>query len=307
MAARLILHIGTEKTGSTAIQRFLSSQRDWLALQGYRVPHSLGAVEHRRFSLFFYQPGQKDDLTYTEGLDHLSHEEREAAINLWQHQLDEEISRTQDQSWIISSEHIHSRILHSENCMEVMSAFIKNRFDDVLVIVYLREPLNAALSLWSTAVLNGAALADLPLPDNEYWHRLCCHRSTTDQLEKWFPGHFQPRLFTPESWIDGDVIRDFSIATGIDLPSDYQTSTQRANTSLSWLSLSLIARLNQEGQPSRDLVRAIRESFDHLPSPTASALQKRAYDNAYAASNEWVRHHYFPSSPCLFETPRSQR
>jgi len=306
MAARLILHIGTEKTGSTAIQRFLSSQRDWLSLQGYGVPRSLGAIEHRRFSLFFYQPDQEDDLTHTEGLDQLSPEERNAAITLWQQELDDEITQAPDHSWIISSEHIHSRILHSESCMAKMSDFVNNRFDNVLVIIYLREPLNAALSLWSTAVLNGAALANLPLPDNEYWHRLCCHRATTDQLEKWFPGNFQPRLFTPENWIDGDVIRDFSSATGIDLPLDYQTSPHRANTSLSWLSLSLIARLNQEGRPSRDLVRAIRESFDHLPSPTASTLQKRAYDKAYAASNEWVRQHYFPSSACLFEASPKQ-
>jgi hypothetical protein len=307
MAARLILHIGTEKTGSTAIQRFLSSQRDWLSSQGYGVPRTLGAVEHRRFSLLFYQPCQQDDLTHSEGLDQLSPEERTAATTLWQQEFDDEITQAQNHTWIISSEHIHSRILHSESCVAKMSTFIRSRFDNVLLIVYLREPLNAALSLWSTAVLNGAALADLPLPDNEYWHRLCCHRSTIDQLEKWFPGHFKPRLFVPESWIDGDVIRDFSSVTGINLPANYQTSPQRANTTLSWLSLSLIARLNQEGQPSRDLVRAIRKSFDHLPSPMASALQKRAYDKAYAASNEWVRHHYFPSLTYLFEMPLSQR
>lgn len=303
MATRLILHIGTEKTGSTAIQRFLSKQREWLASQSYSVPRSLGSIEHRRFALFFYLPDQQDDLTRAEGLDGLSCEERQAAITKWQQDFDDEIMNTPNDSWVISSEHIHSRLLHSDACMVRMSAFIKERFDEVLVIVYLREPINAALSLWSTAVLNGAALTDLPLPDNEYWHRLCCHRSTIDQLEKWFPGCFQPRLFTPENWEGGDVIRDFSIATGIDLPLDYEASCQRANTSLSWLSLSLIARLNQEGRPSRDLIRAIRESFDHLPSPSASALQKRAYDNAYTASNEWVRQHYFPCSPSLFEPP----
>jgi hypothetical protein len=32
-------------------------------------------------------------------------------------------------------------------------------------------------------------------------------------------------------------------------------------------------------------------------------MQKRAYENAYATSNEWVRQRYFPSSRCLFEAP----
>jgi hypothetical protein len=306
VTARLILHIGTEKTGSTAIQRFLSSQREWLSLQGYAVPRSLGAVEHRRFSLLFYQPDQQDDLTYAEGLDQRSAEEKEAATTHWIKEFDNEIAQAPNHSWIISSEHIHSRILHREMCMSKLSDFIKDRFQKILVIVYLREPLSAALSLWSTAVLNGAALADLPLPDNEYWNRLCCHRSTTDQLQRWFPGHFQPRLFTPERWINGDVIGDFCLATGIDLPMDYQAGPQRANPSLSWLSLSLIARLNREGRPSRDLVKAIRESFDHLPSPIANASQKRIYNKAYAASNEWVRNHYFAASPYLFPPSSKQ-
>jgi hypothetical protein len=302
MTPRLILHIGTEKTGSTAIQRFLADHHEWLWDQGYAVPRSLGAVEHRRFTLFCYRPDQQDDITNTEGLEKLSADERLARLNCWKQELDNELAQAPDHSWIISSEHIHSRILHHESSMAALVSFIESRFMDVLVIVYLREPLSAALSLWSTAVLNGAALPDLPLPDNEYWNRLCCHQATLAQLEKWFPGHFQPRLFTPESWIDGDVIRDFTQATGIELPTDYQTAPQRANTSLSWLSLSLIAQLNQEGHPSRDLVRAIRESFDHLPSPMATTNHKRAYRKAYFKSNEWVRQNYFSSLPTLFNT-----
>lgn len=302
MASQLILHIGTEKTGSTAIQCFLARQRQWLSLQGYRVPQSLGAVEHRRFALLFYQLDQADDLTQKEGLDDLSAKDRAETVKRWEDALDHELSQAPNRQWIISSEHIHSRLLHRHSCMEKLANFLGSRFDKVTILVYLREPLSAALSLWSTAVLNGAALADMPLPDNEYWYRLCCHYSTLKHLQTWFPDQFQPRLFSPEQWIEGDVIRDFCQATGLDLPPGYQSSCQRANSSLSWLSLRLVARLNQQGRPSRDLVKAIRESFDHLSSPVANSLQKRAYERAFAASNEWVRSQYFPSKPYLFDT-----
>ena len=101
MASRLILHIGTEKTGSTAIQRFLARQGRWLSLQGFRLPQSLGAVEHRRFALLFYQPGQFDDLTQQEGLDNLSAKDLAKTVNQWEDALDHELSQAPNQQWII--------------------------------------------------------------------------------------------------------------------------------------------------------------------------------------------------------------
>jgi hypothetical protein len=308
MANRLVLHIGTEKTGSTAIQRFLCANRESLSKQGFAVPESLGAIEHRRFPLFFYPPEQRDDLTAIEALDSSTDTNRATKIAGWQQDFDQELAHHPHQTWLISSEHIHSRILRSNTSMSQLQAFIKARFHNTLIIVYLREPLSAALSLWSTAVLNGAAEADLPMPDNPYWHHLCCHRRTAEQLASWFPGQFQLRLFTPEAWRDADIIRDFSAAIGFALPADYRAAPQRVNASLSWLSLSLIARLNRLAQlnhlerPERDLVRAIRNSFDHLSPPAARASQKRAYAQAYAASNEWVRQRYFPSRSSLFQS-----
>ena len=43
----LILHIGTEKTGTTSIQEFLAINRAALAEQGLHVPEFLGARSHR--------------------------------------------------------------------------------------------------------------------------------------------------------------------------------------------------------------------------------------------------------------------
>ena len=43
----LILHIGTEKTGTTSIQEFLGINRAALAEQGLHVPEFLGARTHR--------------------------------------------------------------------------------------------------------------------------------------------------------------------------------------------------------------------------------------------------------------------
>src|SRR5438105_4289615 len=42
----LYLHIGAEKTGSTALQQFLSANRELLRVQGILYPRSPGEVQH---------------------------------------------------------------------------------------------------------------------------------------------------------------------------------------------------------------------------------------------------------------------
>ena len=49
---KLILHIGTAKTGTTTLQHWFASNRESLQVQGIYYPNSLGKVNHRKLSLF---------------------------------------------------------------------------------------------------------------------------------------------------------------------------------------------------------------------------------------------------------------
>lgn len=298
---RLVLHLGTEKTGSSAIQRWLQLQRPWLASQEWAVPRALGEPEHWRFPLLFYDQDQADDLTARAGLDSLSAAEKLALRQRWCAALDAELQATPPSTWIISSEHLHSRLLHRPAAMQRLLAFVQQRFVACTALVYLREPLSAALSLWSTAVLNGAPLPELPLPSDPYWNRLCDHRATAEQLEHWFPGSVQLRLYVPGEWPDSDVVGD--LCSALQLPTPPSTSQGAAapvNASLSWLALALLARLNRRGQPSKQQVKRLREAFQHLPAPQALPQQRRLYAETYQASNAWVRQRYFPERATLF-------
>lgn len=297
----LFLHIGTEKTGSTAIQRFLSKHSSSLAQAGLHVPQCLGHPEHWRFPLLFYADDQNDDLTERAGLQQLSLSQRHDALRELRQSLDLELASASAPAWVISSEHIHSRLLHRSAGMEALVSFLKVRFSRVNVIIYLREPLDAALSLWSTAVRNGASLVDLPLPKPGYWQHLCDHRSTVQRLEHWFPGQFSLRLYIPSEWPDRDVVGDFIDALALPRSLLQRTVPSRANRSLSWLSLRLLARLNRRSpKPPHELVVAIRDAFDHYPPPRASRDQELAYSSAYQESNNWVCAHYFPNRRELF-------
>lgn len=188
--------------------------------------------------------------------------------------------------------------------MIALLTFMEQHFENFTVITYLREPIKAAMSLWSTAVLNGAPLSALPPPENPYWARLCNHQATVNRLEHWFHGHFLLRLYTPEQWVNSDVIQDFAAAVGISLPSFSHPPERRVNQTLSWLSLALIASLNRKGKPAKELVGAIREAFDHHPPPRATAQQRAAYAAAFGESNAWLHRHYFPDRSELFPAER---
>ncbi|NBO66447.1 MAG: hypothetical protein EBU88_16655, partial [Acidobacteria bacterium] len=58
---RLILHIGTEKTGSTSIQTFLSLNHRRLAANGIGVPTCLGTPLHFRLQLMAHDDDVNDD------------------------------------------------------------------------------------------------------------------------------------------------------------------------------------------------------------------------------------------------------
>ncbi len=60
---KLILHIGTEKTGTTSIQNFLKLNRIKLKKHGYYIPKSpaLPSGNHRWITLIAYDKDRTDD------------------------------------------------------------------------------------------------------------------------------------------------------------------------------------------------------------------------------------------------------
>ena len=57
------LHIGTEKTVTTTIQSFLSTNREYLKDQGFYYLESLGSPNNRYLSLLGFDQSRRDDFT----------------------------------------------------------------------------------------------------------------------------------------------------------------------------------------------------------------------------------------------------
>lgn len=58
----LIIHIGTEKTGTTSIQNGLHANRDALTQAGIYLPVSLGGHNPRQLATYAMKDGRPDDV-----------------------------------------------------------------------------------------------------------------------------------------------------------------------------------------------------------------------------------------------------
>lgn len=134
-----ILHIGTEKTGTTSFQALMWENRDTLLAAGILYPTSLGKIAHRALPSSVMNP-------QNEGL---------AAVATTSAQVEEKLSRElaahpNSHTCLISSEHLHSRLRTPEELGRLYKLLYRC-FDQVTIYLHLRPQIDMLISLASTA------------------------------------------------------------------------------------------------------------------------------------------------------------
>jgi hypothetical protein len=153
-----VLHIGTEKTGSTSLQQCLAANRAALSRAGFIYPQGLGEPSHRKLAVYAMDDDRIDD--GRRQYDATSPE----AIAALRMEVEEHFSRMRrnfesvgsSSTVIFSSEHCHSRLVRSIE-VERLRDLLYRLCDRVQVIVYLRPQHDLAISLYSTALRVGYA------------------------------------------------------------------------------------------------------------------------------------------------------
>jgi len=168
----------------------------------------------------------------------------------------------------------------------------------VEVILYIRDPLQTAISAWSTLVLNGGfPLETLPDPSNRLLASKCNHRLLIKRWSHWFPG-LHVRRYT------ANLLSDFLSAIGLSsaATASLPQSLPVRNPAVPHQAILAIAQLNRELpvyvgcelNPGREQrIAEILEETRGLPVYSPSLADQAAYAEYYAASNEWVCRHYF--------------
>jgi hypothetical protein len=229
---KAVLHIGIEKTGTTAIQAFLTDNRKALLDCGYAYLESAGLPSNRKLASYCMDFDRHDD--HHEMLGIIDAEPRKQWNQAFLNDFNTEIENLPSnvQCVVISCEQLHSRLVKESEIVRAKEA-LSQHFDDIEVIVYLRRQDQLATSLYSTALKCGHSF-DTILPgvtaeDHYYNFQLL--------LSQWShvfgADKMTVRLFDRSEMLNNDLLSDFFQSCDItDIPLSEMKQPGRQNESL---------------------------------------------------------------------------
>lgn len=303
MAPNLLLHVGLPKTGTSSIQRFLFDNKQFLLEQGFYIPTFLqrnelrGAV-HAWTSLLAFDETRIEPLVIDFGMQDTV-KRRAMRKDKWE-QINNAMNTYPEHTWIVSDEILTARMTNQQDLESLRDNFI-NLFADCKVIFFLRNQLESAIGQWSTDLINGsvqkemAPPSDLPEDPQRYLH----HQSLLTLWHSCMPDlEFIVKLYDKNRLLD--VFADIA---GIDT-SQMAYASFRENSSIPACCLGLLARYNERrpfleaSRPPSEMRRyiplALSRAFYGYPAFRPDAKIRKAYNEYYAESDEWVRSTYFP-------------
>ncbi|MEM1404578.1 MAG: hypothetical protein AAGG55_14670 [Pseudomonadota bacterium] len=261
---QLILHIGTEKTGSTAIQERLEGQRGDLADHGLLLPDFLNSSNHRALASVFMRNDLDDD--YLRALKLVEPAARARHRDQLFRNLEAHVNRHPDaRALVISAEHFHSRLLHQDE-VNAFADRIKPLFDDIKIICYLRRQDHMALSFYTQKLRAGFIPPTiLPVPNiRRLRPALPLFFDFEALLERWSVAFgdaaIEPAVYARSALIGGDVLHDFFAR--IQFPLAAEDEDAKANQSLSSAGQMALLAFNRErggDLPERTAARDERE------------------------------------------------
>lgn len=152
---KCVLHIGTEKTGTTLIQNWLYLNRSRLSQQGVAQTVSAGTPNNRMLVAYFQS--HFDEFFRFNRIRTWA--ERDSFFARFEETFRSEIETLAQEHdrVILTSEHFHSRLIQQDDILKV-AAFLKPMFSELKILCYFREQSEVRKSLYSTALRDGNAL-----------------------------------------------------------------------------------------------------------------------------------------------------
>jgi hypothetical protein len=241
---KCILHIGTEKTGSTILQNWLYLNQKELSVQRIGLSKFLQNNNNRDLCAFFQS--SYDDFFRAKGITDLNKKNSffSGFLDNFSFEI-KELGNDHDYM-IITSEHFHSR-LTDINDIKALRDFLFLHFEDVKVICYFREQSLVRESLYSTALRCGysCSLAEFHQSIDIGSH----YYNYFIMFSKWESvfgiNKLEPVMYDRNCWYGGDIRKDFitRVFNGICL-DDLNYSIDRANEKLSYVQALLVRMVN---------------------------------------------------------------
>ncbi len=303
MRPQIILHVGTEKTGTTSIQSLLRTSYNTLAKNGVLFPQSIGEPCHIHLTACALGGEPNHPIRNLLGLTNA--DDFKDFVEKTKTGLKNEIEINKAEVLLISDEHINVHL----SKIESLGAFktLCEEFGDIKsVVIYLRRQDEFRLSLFSEAVKAGNLTSfelDNPLPVFEKLPYRLDYLAVLDNLSEVFGiDKIVTRKYNRGSFPSDDICIDFLDATGITL-GDYipiqsvknRTIDGRIIKLLGLISTS-IKRLNKNR--AEDLLKLIISNCEKIftgPGPTLAKEAHVRFQEQFHDRNKTIKEKYFNS------------
>lgn len=312
---KCILHIGTEKTGTTLIQKWIYSNEENLSRQGVALTKTAGHPNNRMLAAMFQR--NLDD--YLRMIGVTDEAGRKASFETFRANFRDEVEALSKDhhTVVLTSEHMQSRLKTHEEVAE-LATFIGEFFTDAEVVCYFREQSQFRRSLYSTALKSGKAISFQKFHADPFKYRH--YYDYEFIMDKWVTafgaGSVSPVMFDRNKMRHGDIRKDFIERTMPDVDLGgllYDVSSE--NESLSALQ-SVAVRLINERHPKfiKNQANSLRNRMvrsvigaAHLKRGSVSDGRSEEIFNGFAESNRRFFGKYFNADENLFEPPPRDR
>lgn len=306
----LYLHIGTPKTATSSIQKFLAQNREVLESKGYVFPksqHRYLNVNSRRNGHFLVQKVEK----------------REGGRN---HELEKQYLQ-EGYDLIVDEFQTYDHVILSDESIWYASSYSrKDLFADlkkqadangyrVKMVVYLRRQDTFFLSRWNQGVKQNIGAGSV-LSCDEYISKtlkkdgkILNYAQKLDQIADIFGmENMVVRRFEPSSWIDGSIIHDFMQAIDLPITEEFTELEKDANFRLGKNETEIKRIVNTVPDLSREEISYFGKKLKDLsidgkqeePSEMLSAEELKEFLAPYEAGNTYVAETYFKDGKPLF-------
>ena len=298
---RVVLHIGTEKTGTSALQIALTRHRVDLEQHGFVYSRAAGDDSH---VLPAFCCGDHDhvadlrnDLGFDPGL--ASDTLRQAFADA----LKAEVATYPNHTFIISSEHFHSRLITHAEVNRLANLFRKH-FDDIRILVYLRPQDEVVASFYSTYVRVGGQSDDVfqVRPEDPYLD----YRSL---LVRWGDvfglSNLDVAIYDRRTFPGASIINDFLGRIGFPaaLPDQVHENLALPHAFQDMLRFLTAELHGLPEQMRRKVIDTICNSAAQQLSGkprSLTRLQAQKLMKRFEEDNDWICRRFFPDRPSLF-------
>ena len=315
---KLILHIGTEKTGTSTIQKFLGLNRSNLMNQGFKVPLSTResnfGENQRWFPAFFYPSDFTDDFITNNFGDNANLRKKRMFNKL--EEFKKEIIKSNAEKYVISSEHLSSR-LKDVNSITTLKEVMLDLFDDIEILLYIRNPINHAISQISTEAKSGRDIISQYKNGGEinFLNPLKFSKvfNIKELIKKWELVFSRDKIkvnsFDVNQFLKKDLLNDFCKSCGITL-SDKFIIPSRENDSLNLTQFRYICYCNNKIPKSIDrkskkswiISRKIMKNMISSEYLLPTEREFNSFEDFFSEDKNWIKNNFFSENKYIWSS-----